>query len=207
MPRSALRCLLAVAFLAAAPAAFAGQTMDLVFAERDFSALGQGPVRWHLTRTGPEVEGFQPLADGQLTLALGADPDIGRPMLELRESGGGRERLIARYPTAGMDPVLVYFLETATRHMAALAGGSPFYIRNRIKEALRRGGAVVDSPDGGRIVILSPFAGDRNADRMRGFDRLTLQIGLAPQPGAPIRSLEAEAPGTGYAFKLAGGGR
>lgn len=179
-----------------------GDTMALLFADRSFGGAGEGGLTWRLERHGPAAEGFRPITGGRLTLGPATDPADGKPLLELREASEGLDRVVARYPATGVDPVLIYFLENATRGMAAIAGGNPDYIRNRIKEALRRGGAVIDRGDGGRTVILTPFAGDPNAPRMAGFDRLTLVLGLGPDPGAPIRSLEAEAPGTGYALRL-----
>lgn len=178
----------------------ASQTDRLVFADRDWSAAGEG-IAWSLERAGRTVPGFTP-ATGQLSVVRVTDP-AGRATLELRESVAGRERVVGSFP-ASVDPVLVYFLENATRHMAALAGGNPDYIRNRIKAALRRGGAVSAAPDGGRTVILSPFLDDRNAARMQGFETLTLVISLAPEEGAPIRGLSAEAPAAGYRLQLVG---
>ena len=112
--------------------------------------------------------------------------------------------IIGTYPLS-VDPLLIYFLETTTRHMAGLAHGSPDYIRNRIKSALRQGGAVVAAPDGGRMVILSPFLNDRNARRMGGFETMTLVVSLAPDAHAPIRALQAAAPAAGYKLDIRGG--
>ena len=122
-------------------------------------------------------------------------------MLEMRETGGGIDRVVGRYPVEGMDPVLVYFLETTTRNMSALAQGSADYIRNRIKASLREG-AQISAAEGGSRVVLMPFARDPNAPRMQGFDKLTLTLDIRAEAGAPIRAFVAEAPGTGYALRL-----
>ena len=74
--------------------------------------------------------------------------------------------------------------------MAALTGGSPFYIRNRLKEALFRGGEVAIQ-DGRRIARFQPFADDPRRDRMYGFDSLTLRFAL-DDPSGPIRQMLAE---------------
>lgn len=187
--------------LAAAPEG-ASPSDRLIFADRDWSGARQG-IDWSLDRAGQVAPGFLP-ATGQVRVVEVTDPVRGRPILELHEAVDGRDRVIGSFPPS-VDPVLVYFLESTTRNMAAIAGGSPDYVRNRIKAALRRGGAVVTAADGGRTVILSPFLDDPNAPRMRGFETLTLVISLAPRQGAPIRGLSAEAPAAGYRLQLVGG--
>lgn len=208
MPRRLAPALvLAAAALPALPAAAAApagasETDRLIFADRDWSGAEDG-LAWTLERAGPPVPGFMPVT-GALRIVAATDAAHGIPVLDLHEVVDGRDRVVGSFPRS-VDPLLIYFLEGATRHMAALTGGNPVYIRNRIKEALRRGGAVLDAPDGGRTVILSPFLGDPNADRMQGFQTLTLVISLAPEAGAPIRGLSAEAPAAGYRLQLAAG--
>lgn len=208
-PGLALPVALVLAATAVAPAladlpATASESDRLIFAARDFSAAADpAGLAWRLDRQGGPAEGFAPVEDGRLTLSRIPDPADGKPILEMRETGGGRDRVVGRYPVEGMDPVLVYFLETATRNMAMLAGGNPDYIRNRFKDALRSGGVVTQGEGAeGTRVVLSPFAGDPNAAKMKGFEALTLTIELDPRQDAPIRGLAAAAPGTGYSFAL-----
>lgn len=175
----------------------------LIFSDRDLGAAAKaGALEWRLVREGkpPEGqsgEGFVAMADGRLVLKPITDPADGRPMLEMREEGNANSRVVGRYPTTGMDPVLVYFLETATRNVSVLAQGNPDYIRNRFKDAMRKGGEIepVTGPAGGQRVTLRPLAGDPNAAKMHGFDALTLTIELAPDPTQPIAALAATAPG------------
>lgn len=79
-------------------------------------------------------------------------------------------------------PVLMYFLESTVRHMAEATGGSPFYIRNRIRDAL------IAAPMGAEV---TPFASDRNRDKMGDFADLTLRFGFE---GQDIISLSADTP-------------
>lgn len=183
--------------------ATASETDRLIFAERDFSAASSpGGLAWTLDRQIAPASGVPSIEGGRLTLSATADPGDGKPMLQMRETGAGRERLVGRYPAEGMDPVLVYFLESASRNVSALAGGSADYVRNRFKEALRRGGEVTRPEGGGARIVLKPLAGDANAARMNGFDALTLTIDVDERKGAPIRSLVAEVPGAGYRLSL-----
>lgn len=189
----------------AAPAAApdgASEADRLIFADRDWSGAKQG-LSWTLERVGPPAEGFVPVEDGRLRLVEVTDEKHKLPMLEMHEVAGGRDRVVGSFPTS-VDPLVIYFFENASRNMAALTGGSPIYIRNRIKAALRSGGAVTTGADGTKTVVLTPFSDDPNAGRMRGFEALTLTITLAPEDGAPIRGMRAEAPAAGYRLTLAG---
>ena len=176
--------------LLALPPALAGEAGDLVFAERGPWDLSAAPLVWTLSQQGPEVEGFKPLGQGTITLSQIIDPSDGKPVLQLDEATARISRKIGPFPVSGGDPSLTFFLETVARDMAALTGGSPFYIRNRIKEALFRGGEVAIQ-DGRRIARFRPFADDPRRDRMFGFDSLTLRFAL-DDPSRPIRQMLAE---------------
>ena len=176
--------------LVLAPPALAGEAGDLVFAERGPWDLSAAPLVWTLSQQGPEVEGFKPLGQGTITLSQIIDPSDGKPVLQLDEATARISRKIGPFPVSGGDPSLTFFLETVARDMAALTGGSPFYIRNRLKEALFRGGEVAIQ-DGRRIARFQPFADDPRRDRMYGFDSLTLRFAL-DDPSDPIRQMLAE---------------
>lgn len=177
-------------WLALALPAMAGKAGDLVFADRAPWDLSQGPLVWQLQHHGPTVETFRPLGDGRLTLSPTTDPRDGKPMLELAEKTAQIQRKLGLYPVSGGDPVLTFFLESTARDMAALTGGSPYYIRNRLKEALFGAGRVEEQGDI-RVVTFTPFAQDRNRDRMYGFETLKLSFTL-DDPKQPIRHLRAE---------------
>lgn len=183
--------------LAAPQAATAGEAGDAVFAERGPWDLGDQTLTWQMTVEGPAAEGFRPVADGQVALAEIIDPSDNQPVLQLTQTTEARDRRIGPFPISGGDPVLTFFLEQTARDMAALTGGSPHYIRNRMKDALFRGGDLARRNDA-LTATFTPFADDPNADRMQGFRDLILTFVMA-DPAHPIRELRAEtAPATGY---------
>lgn len=192
---------LAAAFLGLAQPLAAAEAGDAVFAERGPWALGETILTWDFTVTGPQAEGFRPVGDGQIALREAIDPSDNQPVLELTETRETRDRRIGPFPASGGDPVLTFFLEQTARDMAALTGGSPFYIRNRMKDALFRGGEIAREDD--RLTAtFAPFAEDPNAARMHGFDSLTLTF-VMTDPASPIRELRAEtAPAAGYLSQL-----
>ena len=186
-----------------APVAQAGEAGDAVFAERAPWALDGDGLTWDLLVQGPAVPGFVPIKDGSVRLARTIDPADGQPVLQVTRDTGTDTRRIGPFPISGGDPVLVLFLEQTARDMAALTGGSPFYIRNRIKDAVFRGGRIARR-DGQAIAVFHPFADDPNAARMGGFDTLTLTFVLDGNPKAPIRQMLAETEGgtPGYLNRL-----
>ncbi|MDP5306544.1 hypothetical protein [Paracoccus spongiarum] len=178
----------------AAPAALpAGEAGDAVFADRGPWSLQGRTLDWALTVSGPQAPGFVPIRAGSVSLTEAIDPSDRQPVLELVQKTDSRTRRIGPFPISGGDPVLTFFLEQTTRDMAALTGGSPFYIRNRIKDAVFRGGSIARQ---GEVATASfqPFADDPNAGRMNGFQTLTLTFVLG-DPSQPIRELRARTEG------------
>ncbi|MFC3628836.1 hypothetical protein ACFOM8_05190 [Paracoccus angustae] len=193
---------LGLSALAAGPA-LPGEAGDAVFAERGPWSLKGRDLRWIVHVEGPETPGFLPIDAGSLTLTEATDPSDRQPILQLVQKTDTRTRQIGPFPISGGDPVLTFFLEQTTRDMARLTGGSPFYIRNRIKEAIFGGGRIDRSGDG-TVASFQPFAQDPNAARMKGFQTLTLTFVLG-DPKQPIRELRAETQGgqPGYLNRMA----
>lgn len=129
-------------------------------------------------------------------LALSLQSDRANARLELRQ--GDKSRGLGVFPAGAGNPMIMFFLESVVRDMARATGGSPFYIRNRVKEALLlpadpRGS---DTP-GIRTVNVRPFEGDQNLDRMRGFGDLILSATVSEDTPGWFIKLVAEAPGPG----------
>lgn len=124
-----------------------------------------------------------PVIDGMAVLSL--DPAEGL-VLSLADQEHP-EQSAADFPPGSPNPVLMFFLENVVRNMAAQTGGSPFYIRNRIRDALAA--ETGPAPGGGvQRITLHPFAGDANAARMGDFAGLT--VTLAYDPDRPDRLVE-----------------
>ena len=195
---------LLLAALLPAPAG-AGALTDLLMAPDLFAAAPVGSaVAYAEERTVPEAEGMtvKPVAaGGGVRLEVVAVGD-GREMRLIRE-GGDAAGPVGTFPVGVANPMLLYFLETSVRVMAEATGGSPYYIRNRIREALATSDLGTEV-DGVNEVTLTPFAADRNRDRMGGFGDLALRLRF--DPAAPARILELSADTTagegGYHEKM-----
>jgi hypothetical protein len=129
-------------------------------------------------------------------------------MLEFRQDG--RHRPLGQFPANVGNPIIMFFYESVVRDMAEAAGGSPFYIRNRVKEALvspsdvDEGEAVVD----GRTVptstvSLHPFRDDPNQARMGGFGDLELRVTMSEAvPGWYVNLVAESSGGSVYRSEL-----
>ena len=128
--------------------------------------------------------------------------DSGEPMqASLKFTQGQKHRNLGQFPASVGNPIILYFVETVIRDMAESAGGSPFYIRNRIKESLVAPGLMENGQvqfDGATVatqaITLSPFQGDPNADRMKGFGDLRLEVTMSEDVPGWYHSLRAFVP-------------
>lgn len=189
---------------------------DSLFAEGIFSPLPPGvEIVYSHVRSGPAAPDFQPVSQESLVLSK---PTNGAAHLSLTLIADSRSRSLGDFSAEGGNPVLLVFLESVARSMATLTGGSPFYIRNRIKDALRTGGDPTEAsePYAGSMVLaqaftLRPFEDDPNRERMGEFADLTLRFVVAPSVPGHILSVSADTPDpkTGYheTFKLSEPGK
>ncbi|WP_306116063.1 MULTISPECIES: hypothetical protein [unclassified Roseovarius] len=139
-----------------------------------------------------------------------AERDTGQIALSFRESQqemaqlefrqDEKHRALGVFPASVGNPMIMYFYETVVRDMAEAAGGSPYYIRNRVKEALvqpsdiEEGETVLDGKTvPTRTIRLYPFKGDPNQDRMKGFGTLELAVTMSDAVPGWYISLVAEA--------------
>ncbi|MDF2997425.1 MAG: hypothetical protein K0R27_3062 [Xanthobacteraceae bacterium] len=76
------------------------------------------------------------------------------------------------FPTESGNPISLVLLERDVREMAALSKGSPFYIRNRVRDALGNGTVEETRFDyqgkqvAGWKMTMTPFAADPNKDKL-----------------------------------------
>ena len=113
-----------------------------------------------------------------------------------------KHRGLGTFPASVGNPMIMYFYESVVRDMAEAAGGSPFYIRNRVKDALVQPSVIETgeaSVDGQTVetktVRLYPFLEDPNRDRMQGFGDLELRVTMSDAVPGWYLSFVADAPG------------
>ncbi|HXV31470.1 MAG TPA: hypothetical protein VD840_14165 [Sinorhizobium sp.] len=160
-------------------------------------------------------------ADGSFNIGLKVKPD-GNVAMTLHQ--GARSRGLGDYPASVGNPVIMYFLESVLADVASQSGGSPFYLRNRIKEALLRDAQVMpvslrhqNRDIAAREVTIRPLTNDKARERMGRFSELTLSVTVSEEIPGWYYSLVATVPaaaggaGPGYTnaitLKAAGEGR
>lgn len=186
---------------AAANPADGQQAYDLLFRNGTLDDLQQGvDLVYHrevINALKPELA-ERDTGDIVLSFQTG-----GAPMAHLQFRQDERHRSLGVFPTSVGNPMIMVFYESVVRDMAESAGGSPFYIRNRVKEALiqpsnvEQGETVVDGQTvQTQTIRLYPFANDPNASRMRGFGDLEMRVTMSDAVPGWYVSLVAEAPGS-----------
>ena len=194
---------LALALMLAAGPAAAGPLSDLIMASGLLADAPAGEVlryshdrrlpaeapQAEMRRAGQDYALPKPVVDGLAILTAVPGEDGTQLVLTLAEAGESRD--VASFPAQGANPMLLFFLENVVRNVAAQTGGSPYYIRNRLRDAIVAAdlGALQD----GRAVIgLHPFAADPNRDRLGAFGDLTLTLALDPARPGRLLDLKAD---------------
>lgn len=186
---------LALTLLLATPLR-AAETYDLIFR---LGTLDDLPLQTVLTYDRqvniPANPDYAARNTGTVALTVGDTA-----ALDFRQ--GDQHRALGQFPTDVGNPVIMYFVETVLRDVAQETGGSPFYIRNRIKDALLTTVPVTEAAlpfDGAEIatrqITLRPFADDPNRDRLGVYADLALRFTLSDDAPGWYLSLVAEAPG------------
>ena len=191
-----LRCALLIMFLASpVPAA---ETYDLIFR---MGTLSDVPESRTLTydRQVEIVANPEYAMNSTGTIELKLEPnDVAR----LRFLKDGGHRTLGSFPASVGNPIIMYFVESVLRDVASETGGSPFYIRNRIKEAL-----VADTPIEDKTVLfgttnaeakritLHPLQEDRNRGRMGVYADLAVTFTMSDDVPGWYVSLAATAAG------------
>lgn len=203
--RKTLALMAAVACLAlpaGAATTEATQTYDLLFKEGTLDDVRRDEVL-HYTRT--VTNAAKPEAAERDTGEIALSFTEGEAVLaNLQFLQDGKHRNLGSFPASVGNPMIMYFYESVIRDMAETAGGSPFYIRNRVKEALVRPADIEEGEAriGGemrpvRTVTLRPFSDDPNRDRMQGFGDLEMRVTMSEAVPGWYVSLVAEAPKVG----------
>lgn len=188
-------------FVAPAGAGTTGaeETYDLLFRDGALDALPrESRLIYSRDVTNTQVPEAAERNSGQIELKIDGSDD----MAKLRFLQGEKHRNMGAFPASVGNPMIMVFVESVVRDMAETAGGSPFYIRNRVKEALVRPATTEDVSiefDGATIpaqaVTLRPFDGDPNVARMQGFGDLALTVTMSDQVPGWYHSLSAQVPG------------
>ncbi len=186
--------IVSVALAALAGAASAESAYDLLFRTGTLAGLDAGD-RLEYAAVAPAVAGKA--GDATFGLAL---REGGRVTLE-RAEGESPPQVLAEFDATTGNPMAMFFLETTTRRVAEATGGSPFYIRNRIKDAVFGEGdasPVAVTWNGHEIaateVRLAPFEGDPHRSELGPFADLEITVVMSEEVPGWYLAMRAETP-------------
>jgi hypothetical protein len=182
--------------LAAPLAAAAGPLSDQLMATGLFKDAVTGPLLAY-----DETRSVEDAGPTEARVALVRVDTAEGPKLQLTQGEGAAAEEIAVFSTGSANPVLLYFLEATVRDMAAATGGNPFYVRNRIREALVASDLGAGEP---REVVLQPFAADPNRGRMGDYADVSLRFRFEAEHPDRLLELSADTAGNegGYHHRM-----
>lgn len=188
-------CAIVIGLVAATPLA-ARDAFDLMFRPGAMQGEAEGETLSYAARlTGPTAVGGE--EDYRILVSPGSD---GQTVMTRTQQAG--EMRLGAFPSGENNPIILYFMESTLRQAAEMTGGSPFYLRNRIKDALR-GEAEVEPAtvtlEGREIdaerVTIHPFAAIPEHDRMGPMGDLALSVTVSDKIPGWYGKLEAATPG------------
>jgi len=170
-------------------AAFAGTLTgtEILFGSASFDDVKAGTtLSYTHKRSADEKIPVRAISDGHIVVNR-IDNEDGADKTIVRLKQGEGKRQLEHLPADRGNPIFVVFLESSVSSVTFATKGSPFYIRNRIKDAFASGGEVSSGTvevDGEEIdathIDYRPFKGDRNAERMgAAFENLLVRFTLS----------------------------
>lgn len=176
----------------------ASETYDLIFKMGTLSDVETSEVlEYKRDVTIPMDAAYGARNTGVVKLTFEAEE-----MARLKFHQGAKSKNVGAFPATVGNPVIMYFVETVLRDVAQHAGGSPFYIRNRIKESLVTKSDILDASVvigdetvAAHVINLRPFENDKNREKMKGFGDLTLTFTMSEEVPGWYQSLRATVPG------------
>ena len=186
-----------------APAHAGPDAATLLFEAPALAELRTGSMLvYRLERLTREPAAPMPAPAGSgIELSLRPDETGGRSATVELVTEAGRQPA-GSFPGGVGNPVLLVFLERDVAAMARLLHGSPYYIRNRIREAIGADPPIASASftydgrnvEGWRIEV-SPFTQDRNRDKLREHAARRYEFTLSDAVPGRLYEIRAVTPG------------
>ena len=198
-----MRLLTALTVLWALMAALAAaEPLDRLFSTSGITQLPEGSalIYRHRRADGRPAGGEQAT---ERTIRI--ERQAGKANVIASLEGGAAPRQLATFRGTTGNPVALLFIDSVVARVSEASGANPFYLRNRIKEAMqerrhvrqasvRHGGSDLPAQE----VTLRPFETDEHADELGIFAALELAFLLSDAVPGGFVSLRATAgEGTG----------
>ena len=193
-------CVAALTISAAAAAAPA--TVDLVFYAPHFAKIENGSTLTYSFVRKSDDPKANPSFEDEVKVSVG--PQGNEDSVRIQLFSGDRGQVLANMSKAG-NPVIVAVLEEDVKDMQKALGGSPFYFRNKLREALSGqtpaeptkiefGGKTID----GWKVAIKPFKDDdKNRPRLREFAERSYELTFSDDVPGGLYALKTVTPKAG----------
>lgn len=180
---------------------------EILFDRTSFDDVRAGTIITYThDRSADEKIPVKPIDGGAVVVNRTGDGEgegdgAGKVLVTLEYGEGKGRRTLEHLPADRGNPIFVVFLESSVAAVTYATKGSPFYIRNRIKDAFATGGEVST----GRIEIdgveaeathidYRPLKGDENVDKFGlAFENLMLRFTLSDAVPGRFASMTADA--------------
>jgi hypothetical protein len=179
-------------------AAFAAPTaIDLVFETPALKNASDGSTISYRFVRKTEDKRLEAAFEDQIAVQVG--PSGATNSVTIDMFTGARAKQLQNMARSG-NPVIVAVMEREVQEMQKQTGGSPFYIRNRIMDAIRNQDVqAVKVNYGGRELdgwrfLLMPFANDQNKAKLQDFAGLTYELTFADEAPGGLVSLRSVTP-------------
>lgn len=196
-----LRAALAASLMSSAALA-APATVDLVFYAPHFAKVENGStISYRFVRKSEDAK-LDPSFEDDVTVNVG--PQGAEDSISIKLFTGARGSTLTNMSKTG-NPVIVALLEQDVLEMQKALGGSPFYFRNRLRQALSDGKPAEPARvefggktvDGWRVTI-RPFEDDvKNRNRLREFAARSYELTFADSVPGGLYALKTVTPKSG----------
>lgn len=192
---------ISITVVAAGSASAAPTAVELVFEQPFFAKMEPGTVLSYRFARTAEDKGLAPSFEDDVKLNVTKRDEQKTIMIDLYS--GTRARTLGPMPTGG-NPMVITMLEQDVAEMQKVLGGSPYYIRNRMRDAINAGESVepakIDyqgrSVDGWKVT-LKPFATDKNRDKLKDFADRSYEMLFSDQVPGGLYQILAITPKAG----------
>lgn len=195
------------ALMVSAAAAAAPAIVDLVFYAPHFAKVENGStISYRFVRTAEDPK-LAPSFEDEVKIKVG--PTGAEDSVSIDVFTGARAIMMPNMSKTG-NPVIVALLEQDVTEMQKILGGSPFYFRNRLRQAMSEptpaeptrieyGGKTVD----GWKVTLKPFGDDmKNRGKLKEFAERTYELTFSEAVPGGLYALKTVTPKVGGAGPL-----
>lgn len=158
--------------------------VDMLFEHKHLANVQAGDTlsyRFERQADSPDLLG-QPFSD-DIKIDIKKAASDGKREVVVKVFSGERAREPQTIDDLTGNPILVVFLDRAVSSYMAVAGGKIAYLKDKFRSALRDRATVEpvkvklnDKTVDGYKILVTPYAGDLNSTKMRGFENAKFSI-------------------------------